>query len=230
MPPEDGPPELALRLLGRFEVTLGSSVVPASLWRRRKAATLVKLLALADGHRMHREVMMDRLWPGLDVAAATNSLHQVLHVARRALAPGWVGDVAPVVLKNEIVSLCPEGGLWVDVDAFETLAAVARQRDTAIAYRQALELYGGELLPDDLYEDWWADRREGLRRLKVDLLLGLAVAIVGDRLAVIEVYRQALAADPYNEVACLGLMGALAENGDRAGALTRARRPGSQVA
>ena len=89
VPPEDGPPELALRLLGRFEVMLGSRVVPASVWRRRKAATLVKLLALADGHRMHREVMMDRLWPGLDVAAATNSLHQVLHVARRALAPVW---------------------------------------------------------------------------------------------------------------------------------------------
>ena len=98
------------------------------------------------------------------------------------------------------------------------------RRATAAGYRQALELYGGELLPDDLYEDWGADRREGLRRLKVDLLLGLAVATVGDRLAVIEIYRQALAADPYNEVACLGLMGALAEAGDRAGTL-RERTP-----
>ena len=90
----------------------------------------------------------------------------------------------------------------MDVDAVEALAAVARRRDTAAAYRQALELYGGDLLPDDLYEDWWADRREGLRRLKVDLLLGLAVATVGDGLAVIEIYRQAVAADPYNEIAC----------------------------
>ena len=109
-----------------------------------------------------------------------------------------LGGVAPVVLKNEIVSLCPEGLHGVDVDAFEAMAAVARRRATAAGSPQMLELYGGELLPDDLYEDWGADRREGLRRLKVDLLLGSAVATVGDRLAVIEIYRQALAAYLYN--------------------------------
>jgi hypothetical protein len=34
-------------------------------WRLRKAAGLVKLLALAEGHRLHREQAMDLLWPDL---------------------------------------------------------------------------------------------------------------------------------------------------------------------
>jgi predicted ATPase/DNA-binding SARP family transcriptional activator len=216
---EQGTLGLTIRLLGRFEVMVAARVVPASSWRLRKAATLVKLLALADGHRMHREVMMDRLWPDRDLAAAANNLHQVLHAARRALDPGGADSVARIGLHHEVVCLCPDGGLWVDVEAFEALAAVARQCDTAAAYRRALELYGGELLPDEPYEDCWAGRREALRTLRVGLLLGLAAAGRRDGLAVAEIYRQALAADPYNELACRGLMGALAEAGDRAGAL-----------
>ena len=39
------------------------SEVPDGAWRLRKARELVKLLALARGHRLHREQAMDALWP-----------------------------------------------------------------------------------------------------------------------------------------------------------------------
>ena len=56
----------------------------------------------------------------------------------------------------------PKGELWVDVEAFEEAAATARRsRDTA-ASRAALNLYAGELLPKDPYEEWAEVRREGL--------------------------------------------------------------------
>ena len=41
---------LQVALLGGFSVRVGSRAVPGS-WRLRKSKTLVKLLALADGHR-----------------------------------------------------------------------------------------------------------------------------------------------------------------------------------
>jgi hypothetical protein len=56
--------ELRIELLGGFRVTAGGRVLPESAWRRRKPAALVKLLALAPGHRLHREQAMDLLWPG----------------------------------------------------------------------------------------------------------------------------------------------------------------------
>ena len=66
---------LHVALLGGFSVRVGSRAVPGS-WRLRKSKTLVKLLALADGHRAHRDVLAGVLWPGLDPAAAANNLHQ----------------------------------------------------------------------------------------------------------------------------------------------------------
>jgi DNA-binding SARP family transcriptional activator len=52
-----------LWLLGGFRVSVGSRIITQDAWRLRKAATLVKLLALAPGHRLYREQAMDLLWP-----------------------------------------------------------------------------------------------------------------------------------------------------------------------
>ena len=57
---------LYIRLPGGFRVAVGSRQVDESEWRLRKAAALVKLLALAPGHRLHREQMMDALWRELE--------------------------------------------------------------------------------------------------------------------------------------------------------------------
>ncbi len=53
------------------------------------------------------------------------------------------------------------------------LATARRSRDPA-AYRVALELYAGDLLPEDRYEEWTQGRREELRQLYIALLIELA--------------------------------------------------------
>jgi DNA-binding SARP family transcriptional activator len=73
-------------LLGGFRVSVGSRIIEDSQWRLRKAAALVKLLSLAPDHQLHREQIMDLLWPDLGKKAASNNLRQALHAARRALA------------------------------------------------------------------------------------------------------------------------------------------------
>ncbi|MGH3105876.1 MAG: hypothetical protein ACRDM3_01630, partial [Rubrobacteraceae bacterium] len=69
-------------LLGGFKVAIGSRLIEKRAWRLRKASALVKLLALAPGHRLHREQVMDLLWPDLGKKAASNNLRQTLHAAR----------------------------------------------------------------------------------------------------------------------------------------------------
>ena len=73
-------------LLGGFRVSVRSRVVRHDSWRLRKAASLVKLLALAPDHRLHREQVMELLWPDSGRRAASNNLRQTLHAARRTLA------------------------------------------------------------------------------------------------------------------------------------------------
>src|SRR3954467_1514649 len=102
---------VAVRLLGRFSVSV-DGVVLDTPWRLRKAKTLVKLLALAPGHQLHREVLIDELWPDVDIAAGSNNLHQALHAARRVTGPEHL------VLRDEIVALATGDTVEIDVDTF----------------------------------------------------------------------------------------------------------------
>jgi hypothetical protein len=61
-------------LLGGFRVSIGSRTIEKGAWRLRKAASLVKLLALAPSHRLYREQIMDLLWPDSSRKAASNNL------------------------------------------------------------------------------------------------------------------------------------------------------------
>ena len=150
-----------VKLLGGFEATVDGVVVPDSTWRLKKARELVKLLALARGHRLHRDQALDVLWRELAPAAAANNLHQAVHVARRALGADTI-DV-----RDEVLSLA--GDVDVDVDLLELAAADARRMKTAAAYRAVLALYRGELLPENRYDDWAEGRREELAELAAAL-------------------------------------------------------------
>src|ERR687893_1656541 len=113
-------------LLGGFRVGVGSGIITPDAWRLRKAAALVKLLALAPGHPLHRERAMDLLWPEHGRRAAANNLSQALHAARRALGPDDAQAASGYLAsQGEQLVLCPGRELWLDVDAFEDAAATA---------------------------------------------------------------------------------------------------------
>src|SRR5688572_21314758 len=178
----EGPPDarlwrpetLRLWLLGGFRVSVGTHTVEEGAWRLRKAASLIKLLALAPSHHLHRERAMDLLWPDQGRGAAANNLSQALHAARLALGPDDARAASGYLAsQDEQLLLCPGGELWVDVEAFEEAAATARRSCDTAAFRAALNLYAGELLPKDSYEEWAEVRRESLRQLFLSLLVEL---------------------------------------------------------
>ena len=171
------PEVVRVRLLGAFKVSVGSRIIENNQWRLRKAAALVKLLTLAPGHRLHREQVMDLLWPDSGRKAASNNLRQALHAARNALDP--VAGSRYLASQDESLVLCPEGDLWVDVDAFEEAAATARRAKDPAAYRAAIDLYAGELLPADRYEEWAEGRRQELRHTWLSLHARTSTSVRG---------------------------------------------------
>ena len=182
-------------------------------WRLRKAAALVKLLALEPNHRMHKEQAMDLLWPHLGARAGANNLHRTLHVARRVLEPRLpAADSRHLRLREEQLELCPGGSLWVDVAVFEEAADRARRLRDPAAYRAAADLYAGELLPADRYEAWAEDRREGLRQQYISLLLE-ASRLHEDEGPAIEALSRVVAEEPAHEGAHAGLMRLYARGG-----------------
>jgi DNA-binding response OmpR family regulator len=55
--------DLRIDLFSGFRVVVGGRTVAPKAWSRRKPAALVKLLALAPGHRLRRDQAMETLWP-----------------------------------------------------------------------------------------------------------------------------------------------------------------------
>src|SRR4051812_22955921 len=147
-----------IHLLGRFAVRRAGSVVADGAWVRRSASTLVKLLALAPDRRLHRERVLDALWPDLPPEHAGRRLHTATHYARRAL-----GDRGAVAVRGGVLALLPDAAVDVDVSRFRDLARTALRSGSAADVDAALAAYGGLLLPDDEYEAWTTADRDSLR-------------------------------------------------------------------
>jgi predicted ATPase/DNA-binding SARP family transcriptional activator/DNA-binding CsgD family transcriptional regulator len=195
-------------LLGGLRASVGPRTIEGDTWRLKKAASLVKLLALSPGHRLHREQVMDLLWPDSGRRAASNSLRQTLHAVRRTLASDPSAGSRYLASQDESLVLCPGGSLWVDVEAFEEAAVMARRSRDPAAYGAAIELYAGDLLPEDRYEEWTEARREELRQLDLMLLMELAgLYEARDEYGLaIDALRNATANEPALEEAHVALM------------------------
>ncbi|HET9331657.1 MAG TPA: BTAD domain-containing putative transcriptional regulator, partial [Steroidobacteraceae bacterium] len=188
-------------LLTAFRVFVAGRPVPNESWHQRKPAALVKLLALAPRHRLHREQAMDALWPDLEPAAAAANLRKALHHARRALDQDH--GAALLLSVGEILQLGDDGALTVDVDSFRATLSRARATGDPAAYWEAVNLYGQGLLPDDTYESWAGDACDDLQRDAVQALEELAgiLEAAGDLDGAVRAVSRLVAADRLDEEA-----------------------------
>lgn len=198
-------PSLEIHLLGPFRLLVDTNVVEEQQWARRKPAALIKLLALQPHHQLHREQLMELLWPERDAETAANNLNKCIHAARRALEPDLKSGSKSqfIVTSGHQVRLRSPGELWIDKEAFEQAAAEALKTSDCSTYEKALELYGGDLLIEDPYADWTSMPRENLRTLRRELLAKVAKLYEsrGEFSSCIERLREVLAIDRSNEEA-----------------------------
>jgi DNA-binding SARP family transcriptional activator len=202
-------PPARIYLLGRFALEVEGRAIDAGAFRRRRPVQLLTTLALAQGRALHREQLIDALWPEKDLDAGANNLHRALHDLRR------ITGVELVRIDHGVVRL--DAGAWIDVAEFEQACSSVELARLA----EGVALYQGDLLPDDPYADALAARRQALRQRFVDAALRLAVAHeqAEDHGAAIDVLRRALVVEPTLEPAHQGLMSALARSGRQREAL-----------
>jgi DNA-binding SARP family transcriptional activator len=156
-----------IRLMGPFEVIVDGRPVSVDSWRSRRAADLVKLLALEPERRLHREQVMESLWPELPVDAAAANLRKALHYARRA-----IGSENAVQAQSGLLTLWPDAGIEVDLDRFHRDAEEAISNGDGEWCRRLAATYSGDVLPADRYEAWTEEPRRRARARHVALLKG----------------------------------------------------------
>jgi DNA-binding SARP family transcriptional activator/Flp pilus assembly protein TadD len=214
--------DLRIQLLGGFRIEVNGHGVPDKAWGRPAAKKLVKLLALAPGHLLHKEEVQDLLWGNLGPETVDASFRRALHLARHALEPNLPRRASSrfLVVRDGLVSLDLETCL-VDADFFDSEARSALEADDVTLLERAVEAYTGDLLPEDKYEEWSQARRGQLAMLHVMSLLRYAARLLeSGRLDRGEVYlERAITQDPGCEDAYRLLMRCIAEQGDRGRAI-----------
>ncbi len=228
-PAADRGASVHITTLGGFTLDVDGHRVPLD-GAKPRVRSLLRLLAVHAGSPVHREVLQEALWPDADATAGARNLHVALSTLRR-----WLDEVA-----------APPGGLLVerdgdayrlavssdevDVGRFDEALAAARAAEAhgdqpIAALSTAIELYGGDLLPEEGPSEWAVARRDHYREAAVEAARALAEAslIAGDTATAVRACRFGLELDRYQDALWRNLIEARESAGD-AGAASRDRR------
>lgn len=160
-----------VRLFGGLDVRVGDRIVREHDWRKRKARVLFALMVLQGGRDLSREQICDLLWPELDAIKARNNFYVIWSIMKGALVPD-----APRGAKLEYAD--NTGGrcridvelVSSDVEEFSRTIAAARaaensgnQVEALACYERLREIYRGDLLPGDLYDECFSAARDRYR-------------------------------------------------------------------
>jgi DNA-binding SARP family transcriptional activator len=195
-------PAVAVRTLGDFELSFDGR--PVQRWKAGKARSLLQFLLLRPGRPVPRTVLYAALWPDASWSKDSSSLKVAVHMLRAVLEQGGSGLR---LLTRDSGYVLEVDTVFVDFEEFARLADEAHaaqmrgDRPAATArYRQAVDLYHGDFLPDVPY-DWAATHREWLRSRLLCALAFLTETDIrhGDHAGVIRWCRRMLEVEPFHE-------------------------------
>jgi DNA-binding SARP family transcriptional activator len=223
--PAANTPVVHLTTLGLFAVQRDGTLVADAEFGRRKARTLLAVLLCAR-RAVHRDALIELLWPDLPERRGLAALHSTLHALRRTLEPGLgTGQCSSIVVAEGVsyrIALGPRA-TW-DADIFLRTAEHAHREPEANrinALIQAAALYGGPLLPEWSSASWVRPLATEVEEAHRQLLAGAAdlMARSGQHAEAIARYRLLLAIEPERESWHRALMETYVGAGERALAL-----------
>ncbi len=207
-------PNLRLYFLGKLDIHYGDELLPKPA--THKSQSLLAYLILHRRQPQARDALIGIFWGDRPERKARHSLSTALWHIRRCLP-----DDALIVSDSQTVQINPHASLWLDVEAFETLAA----RTDIPSLQEADALYRGDFL-DGFFDDWVINERYRLETLFLDLLARLMAAheAQGEFQAALATALRLLRLDPLREDAHRLAMRAYCRLGQRNTALKQYRR------
>jgi DNA-binding SARP family transcriptional activator len=215
----DAASDLAVRMLGIFEVTIGGRRM--AHWHGQRTRSLMQFLTAHRHRGVSRDELIAAVWPDADEDNGRHRLHQGVYELRgilRATDP----DRSPIVCVDGAYAIDPRVPIWVDVEEFDDLAVTAersftaQRADEAIeSSRRALGLYRGDFLCQATDVDWTTTERNRLRArfVLLSIHLGELLARRGDHGSALAVIDPVLSMEPWNEDATVLKMRCHAQTG-----------------
>jgi DNA-binding SARP family transcriptional activator/predicted ATPase len=165
---EHGRSTISVQLLQPFSVAVDDVAMPARAWRLRHPRQLFQMLCLRHGHRLHRDEVIEALWPNADPQASANRLYHTIHVLRAAFVEMGVEKHEPVVMFDTgTLSLNPQHRFTVDALHFDSVVQACRTatNDASCDARlqQAIALWPSAPIDAALQDPWLGDCRKEAR-------------------------------------------------------------------
>jgi ATP/maltotriose-dependent transcriptional regulator MalT/DNA-binding SARP family transcriptional activator len=207
---------LRIETLGAFRLFRGDCLMEEDEWDRSQPKKLLKTILSYGGERIPKEVIIDELWPEESPRVAEKNFKTTLQRLRKSLEPFIHKDFGSsyIHLHDNIVFLDAEL-CHVDTERFLSLLKMAEEKqkkgDGKEAFRfytEALEIYKGDFLPEELYAPWPDKKREELRSKYIQLLEKMASFYErqGAMKKAADCYKKAIQVDPLIEESYQKLM------------------------
>lgn len=216
---------LRVRTFSGFRVWRHGLEIPISAWKREKALHLFQFLITMreQSARMHKEQIIDYLWPDVDLETGNQNFKVALHALNKVLEPERKPRSEPLFIqRNDLTYSINADTIWIDAKVFENYIAAGNQilvedkNAAQIYYQQALELYQGDYLPERRYDDWSSAERERLQVLALGMMTILAdLMLEQNALESIRLTQRVLNIDPIWEDAYRIQMKAYISQGNR---------------
>jgi DNA-binding SARP family transcriptional activator len=216
-------PNVQLRCLGDFSLVISGQPIDEQVAKPMERA-LLHLLASRAGERIHREALIEALWPEADRDAGLHRLQVAVSSLRRLLAAS-AGDAQLLARDGDSYRLTlpqeSDVDLWKLNRALRQSGQARGGRDRPgemAALAEALTAYTGPLLPGDGPADWAAALRASLQAQVADAAGRLASLRLedGDPQGAVEAARAGLAVDRYRDELWKSLIEAADQSGHHA--------------
>ncbi|TEU20147.1 MAG: tetratricopeptide repeat protein [Anaerolineales bacterium] len=173
---------IRIQALGPFHIWRDGKAVPDEAWPTYKSKQLFKILLTERGHLVSADRLIEYLWPDLSLKQAKNNLWVTVSQVRHVLQPGLPRRTPSdyILTQHDGYVFSTESDYWLDVEAFTDQLKAVQQSEPGLAQIKVLEttrqIYCGDYLEEDPYEEWALATREQLRNLYLGLLTDLAEA------------------------------------------------------
>ncbi|KUK15551.1 MAG: Transcriptional regulator, SARP family [Petrotoga mobilis] len=160
---------LNIYMLGDFKIFLDDK--PIENLKSRKAREILKYLILNKSQKVSVYDLYDLFWPGFDDESARQNLNTTLYYIRKNLR--LISD--ELTLQEDFCTFSKSEDIYIDFEEFLALSDEGFKEKEInrrlFLFSKATSLYKGELLQENIHEEWVREKREYLKRIYVDMLI-----------------------------------------------------------
>ncbi len=175
---------LRIQLFGTFQLWRDGELLPPQAWKRRKTQTLLKILLLERGQTFTQDQLVEWLFPDAHPFKALQNLHGRISELRKLLESDLMKGTDSMFILSPSkghYQFNPQIECKIDTEIFQTKFKQGNtyldEQDLIKAskyFQQAIDVYQGDYLQEDRYEDWAIFHHQQWQQRYLDALIKLA--------------------------------------------------------